>query len=161
MRSEIEKFYDTPDPWGYQDNPSDLLRKTKILEALKPYKPLYEKSLDIGCGEGWITKDLPAAKKYGIELSDNASQRFPTDVIRIHEPNGKYDLIIATGVMYEHYDHKQFIDWIKKHASGIVLLCNIKEWEVGTDVLGSPVYSEEFPYREFTETLKVYDFTAS
>lgn len=156
QKSELEKWYSKKDPWEYEKTVDDVLRKDIILSKITGK---YLRALDIGCGEGWITKDLPAKEIYGIELSDNAAKRFPKNVKRIIKPEGKYDLIIATGVLYQHYDHQTFIQWIKDHASGLVLLCNIKEWEVPLD-LPNEQENVEFPYREFTQKLRIYDFTA-
>lgn len=71
-----------------------------------------------------------------------------------------YDLIIATGVMYIEYDYQQILDAIKSHAKGIVILSNIKNLQVqAIEQLGEPIYEEEYPYREYTQSLKVYDFS--
>lgn len=157
LKEDIETWYLRQDPWEYENNPEDIRRKHLILSALN--KRMFKRALDIGCGEGWITKDLPAGEIHGIEISDNASLRFPPNVKRVTEPEGMYDLVIATGVMYEHYDYKKFLKWIREHASGIVVLCNIKEWEVPIDLSGDPDI-RVFPYRNFTQRLRVYDLTS-
>lgn len=156
-KKEIELWFETKDPWGYEHNPEDIRRKEYILSFLDKR---YKRALDIGCGEGWITQYLPARLIYGYEISDNAAKRFPEKVKRETEPNGEYDLIVATGVMYKHYDHEKFLNIILNHASGVVLLSNIKDWEVDLSRLGAPVFQTEYPYREFTQSLKIYDFSA-
>ena len=154
-KEEIEKHYQTPDPWGYQSNPDDIERK-KIIQTLKGRN--YKRALDIGGGEGWISKDLPAQSIEVLEISDNAKKRLPEGVLGVTEPTGQYDLIIATGVMYHHYDYQNFLDIIKKHSIGAVLLCNIAGWEVEeVKDLGTPSLTEEFPYREFTQRLRFYE----
>ena len=157
---EIDDSYKTPDPWGYQNNDWDKVRKTTILMYAFHYGP-YERALDIGAGEGWITQDLPAKEIFGYEVSDTAASRFPNNVKRVKELEGKYDLVIATGVMYEHYDCQKFIDMILKHASGIIILCNIKDCE-NKDVKRIPgqIHEGEFPYREYIQKLRIYDFNA-
>lgn len=157
LKEDIETWYSRKDPWDYENNRDDLGRKGVILGAIKGMR--FKRALDIGCGEGWITKDLPADEIHGIEISDNASLRLPSNVKRVTEPEGKYDLIIATGVMYSHYDHEKFVKWIKKHASGVVILCNIKEWEVPTDI-PKEMGNAEFPYREFTQILRYHDLAS-
>lgn len=154
---EIEKWYDSPDPWGYEKNGDDIARKKKILDSLKGKR--YTRALDIGCGEGWITKDFPADEIEGFEISENASKRFPKNVKLTTKPTGKYDLIVATGVMYEHYPWQQFIDIILRHGKGIVILSNIVEWEMDMSRLGTPILTEEYPYREFTQILRKYDLS--
>lgn len=154
-KQDLEDFYSTSDPWGYQDNSDDIVRKQIILDALTPFAP-FKRALDIGCGEGFITKDLPAKVIEGIEISDTASERLPSNVKRVKEPKGKYDLIICTGMLYEQYDYEQFIKWIEEHANGIILTCNIKGWEHNPLPSGAMIHLYEFPYRTYTQSLKVY-----
>lgn len=151
-KEQLEKWHETPDAWGYKTNADDEKRKQIILEHLKPAK----RALDIGAGEGWITKDLPAENIEAIELSDNAASRFPENIKRITEPEGDYDLITACGVMYTEYDNDLFHKWILDHASGQVLTCNIKGLEINH--LPDPIFEMEFPYREYIEVLRIYDF---
>ena len=85
-KDEIEKEYQTPDPWGFQTHPDDAARKQIILNALTlgANKPMrFKRALDIGAGEGWITKDLPADEIFGFEISDTAASRFPANVKRV------------------------------------------------------------------------------
>lgn len=155
---EIENWYKDQDPWGYKDNEFDKERKAIILDDLSLYGH-FHRALDIGCGEGWITKDLPAKEIHGIELSDTASGRFPKNVKRVKEPEGEYDLVIATGVMYKHYDWKKFVEWINESATGIVLISSISEWEVSEIhdmVRGKFSRQRLFPYREYKQRLTIY-----
>lgn len=155
IKEELEIWYEKEDAWGYKSNPFDTVRKDIILSMIP--KGEYLRALDIGCGEGWITKDLPAKEIHGIELSDKASERFPENVKRIPEPDGKYDLVVATGVLYKHYDYQKFMKWIKEHSSKIIVLCNIEDWEVRTTSLGKPIHDMTFNYREYRQHLKIYD----
>lgn len=165
---EIEEHYKNPDPWGYKTNPEDKMRKAHILEIIERFaepfredRPLFKRALDIGAGEGWITESLPAEEIFGYEISDTAASRFPENVKRILTGEGRYDLILATGVMYGHYDVPSFIKMIKEHASGLVVLVNIKAWESPLlRELGDTIYEEDFPYSEFIEHIRIYDFTA-
>jgi len=155
-KEEIERESEIEDHWGYETNEWDTLRKNKILSKLTKQ---YERALDIGCHEGFITRDLPAKIKEGYELSDNAAKRLPSTILRVTEPSGEYDLIVATGIMYGHYDFRKFLDIIKKHAKGTVLLSNIKAWEVPEVAeLGTPIHVEEYPYREYTQIMRIYEF---
>lgn len=129
---ELERGYNKPDPWGYKTCPADIDRKKRILEACNT--PTlhggegYDRALDIACGEGWITQDLPAYEIVGYELSKQASARFPENVLSC-EPFGKFDLVICTGALYAHYDWKCFVELIETHASGVIVTCSIKELE--------------------------------
>lgn len=160
---EIEQSYQNKvDPWGYKTNPDDAMRKQKLLDIIKKYSMgvRFDRALDIGAGEGWITQDLPADEIYGYEISDTAASRFPKNVNRAMRAEGKYDLIIATGVMYGHYDHEGFVEMIMGHASDLIVLVNIKDWEMPSvsriHKIADEVYTEEFPYRKFTEKLRVF-----
>lgn len=155
-KEEIEKFYEKKDPWAYTENPEDLKRKQKILEKLEGRH--YKRALDIGGGEGWISKDLPADEIEVLEISDNAKSRLPEGVKGVSEATGKYDLIVGTGIMYHHYDYQRFLDIIRQHSSGAVLLSNIASWEVDevSQQLGESTV-EEFPYREFIQRLRFYE----
>ena len=81
-------------------------------------------------------------------------------------PNGKYDLIIATGVLYPHYDVKTFFRLMKEHSSKIILTCNIAAWEhievahrlnELSFLKGKEVHSELFPYREYQQQLRIFE----
>lgn len=152
-KAELEEWYKNPDPWGYTTTKDDSERKEQILSALPGY---YDRALDIGCGEGWITKDLPARVIHGLELSDTARIRIPEPVVAIVEPKGKYDLIVLTGVLYKQYDYRYFIEIVDKHSKPgtTILTCHIKDWE--QTLPGEPEFVEEFPYREYVEVLRRY-----
>jgi len=163
-KRKLDKFYQKADPWEYETNPHDKKRKEIILKELKKYTNIHNffKALDIGAGEGWLTKDLPAHKIYGYEISDVASSRFPKNVERIKDEDlvgKKFDLIIATGVFYKQFDFKKMLDMVMKHASGIVLTCNISDWEIND--LPFKVKEFDFKYRQYVEHLAIYDFNTS
>ena len=88
-KEELEQWYDNKDPWGYETNKEDTMRLKKLLSLLDKK---YHKALDIGAGEGFVAKHLPADMISGIELSEVAKSRFPANVVPIKEPMGKYDL---------------------------------------------------------------------
>lgn len=158
-KEELEQFYSLSDPWGYQTNDEDTKRKNIILNELGNFE-YFKRALDIGCGEGWITKDLPAKKIYGMDLSDNAVSRLPNNVTAVKKPFLKYDLIIATGVLYQQYDVEKILELIKKHAKGIVLTCNIKDWEINNLPIEKQMKEFEFQYREYTQKLRIYNFAS-
>lgn len=152
-KDDLEKWYQDEDPWEYATNPDDHHRKDEILKALKGKK--FNRGLDIGAGEGWVTQYLPAKEIHAIELSDTAAQRFPKNVKRVEEPHGMYDLIVTTGTLYPQYDYQQIIDWINQYAQDTILIAGIKGWLVDNP-FGKPVTETEFKYREFTQVIKVY-----
>lgn len=160
--AEIVAGYEKPDPWGYQTNPADQVRKDIILETAKRYGP-YKRAIDLCCGEGWITKDLPAYEISGWELSVEARRRFPINVLDV-DPRGKYDLIVLTGALYDHYDWEKFVHLINEHSSNIILLCNIKDWEVPDAVKkidAVQIFEAEFEYNRhekesYVQKLRVF-----
>ena len=163
---EIEKEYEREDPWGFKTNKSDLIRKHLIINCLESRYPQFDRALDIGCGEGWVTKDLPAKEKYGNEVSKNARARFPKDVKECEVPRGKYDLVITTGTLYEHYDWRNMCRLIEQHSSKVILICNIKGWEVYKNdqprmfesiFKAKQVFNYQFDYRNYKQQMRVFE----
>lgn len=171
-KEELEKWHDKEDPWGYNDNKDDAARK-EILLAEIPNKN-YGNVLDIGCGQGFITKDLPGQKVYGVDISQSAidfanklsenNDRFIYKQGSIFEIDKlfdvKFDLVIITGVLYPQYIDQStnliymLIDKILKE-DGIFISVHIDEW-----------YKSQFPYlkikqlyydyRQYTHNLEIY-----
>lgn len=157
-KEDLEQFYESPDPWDYRHHPDDKYRRDLIIALLTVFSGSYDRALDIGCGEGFISDYLPAVTVEGIELSDAAAERLGRTK-RVKEPTGKYDLITACGVMYKHYDHAQFQKWLFRHSQGVILTCNIKAWETWDIPLENQVFYAEFPYREYTQVLRIFKWT--
>lgn len=162
-KAEIEKSYQVQDPWGYQKNPDDFNRKRILLKVINLFCPMIRNALDICCGEGWITKDIEARRIYGIELSNNAAERFPTVVNRIHKPDPDlaYDLVMATGCLYAHYDWETITSHIQQAASKdtVIVISNIETWEhkpALERIPGKQIFEARFPYNEHHQKLRVF-----
>lgn len=169
--TELDKWYSKSDPWNYEDNPEDLKRKDILLSQI-PKKP-YLNVLDIGCGQGFLTKDLPGENVLGVDISGSAievakkneSERIKFIKSSLFEMNrylmgNAYDLIIITGVLYEQYIGNSsnlvymIIDNFLEH-DGILISVHIDDW-----------YRCRFPYlklkdyyyeyREYVHMLEVY-----
>jgi hypothetical protein len=155
-REELDDWYAKPDPWGFQSHPADAERKRRILDAMKRPGPKFKRALDIGCGEGWITQDLPAGVIHGYEWSEVARSRIPAPVVAVDEPSGKYDLILVSGILYTQYDYRGVHELVEKHAGkgATVVTCHIKDLE--QPLPADPEMVDEFPYREFTEVIRRY-----
>lgn len=149
-KEELEIWHSVKDPWGYETNSFDAERKKIILSLLGSY----DRALDIGAGEGWITTDLPAKEIHAIEISDNASSRFPSNIKRVFEPVGKYDLVITTGTLYKQYDTEQILKWIQISAVKNILIAGIKDWMFK---LPEPTIYKEFKYRNFKQAIFFYE----
>lgn len=159
----IEQFYEKPDPWAFQTNPADHYRKGRIIGTLYGFGP-FESALDIACGEGWITQDIPAREIFGYELSQKAALRFPSVVKHVTNPIGKFDLVMVTGALYAHYDWEHMVDMINAHAGNIILLSNVAAWEVpgienliqAKQIVCSEYDYEPAPGSDFRQRLRVF-----
>lgn len=165
---EIEKAYEKEDPWGFKTNPEDQRRKEEIIRAAKMHAPetgTYSSALDVGCGEGFITQDLPAIEIYGYEVSENARKRFSERIIPCLVPTGFYELLVCTGCLYGHYDWKRMLSIMERHSKkgSIILLSHIKAWELPMNgpewefLYGKQVHYDTFPYREYEQSLRVFE----
>lgn len=161
-KEDIEKEAEIPDHWGYRDNPEDMRRKSFIVGVARMFEP-FNSALDIGCHEGFITKDLPARELYGYEISDNSAARLPKNVSRLNENeitnSYGFDLVVATGVLYDHYFWENIVYLINSAMPKIVITSNIKDWEnplAPRKINGKEIFTAEFPYREYIQKLRVF-----
>src|SRR5512140_518331 len=169
-KDELEKWYSGSDPWGYFDNPQDAARKARILAAIPRLE--YENTLDIGCGNGFLTNDLPGKSVLGLDISENvvawANQHAPAhvkyraaslfDLPDLDLP--AIDLIVITGVLYPQYIGSArrlvpvLIDQILK-PGGLLVTSHIYAWlKMRFPYL--TISREYFPYREYSQVLEVY-----
>lgn len=166
---ELNQWHSKEDPWDYRNNESDNLRKEILLSEL-PTKN-YKNVLDIGCGQGFITSDLPGENVYGIDISINAIQIAKQKNNKVSYKTGsifqvasffdiQFDLVIITGVLYPQYigasSNLVYITIDKILAKeGILASVHIDDW-----------YSCRFPYlrlqqvyydyREYVHNLEIY-----
>jgi len=120
-------IYEKPDPFQFKTNPSDSIRRDKIIKALGNRR--FKRALDIGCGEGFISQHLPADEIYGYDVSPLAMSRLPENVkaLKRDEIQGDFDLVIVAGILYtqdECSDIQDVIRIVNKHASGVIVLCH-------------------------------------
>lgn len=154
-KEELEKWWGTPDAWGYRANIADAERAKWILSLLGAGR--FDRALDIGAGEGFITELLPAKEIHAIEISDNAASRLNSKIQRVSKPEGKYDLVLATGVLYYQYDYRQILDWIQESRKHKVVVAGIQDWLVPEiSELGEPIFIGTFPYREYKQEVRIY-----
>lgn len=154
-KQELEQWYTQSDPWQYETIPDDQKRKDIIIQAIKDTCGHLDSILDIGAGEGFITKDLPADEIAAIELSDTARDRMPEWIKRHTEPR-MYDAVITTGTLYPQYDHNAIAEQVKSMAKKYVIVSGIESWLQHHD-FGEIIYQTTFPYRTFTQLLTIYD----
>lgn len=172
---ELDAWHGSPDPWGYETHPDDTLRKQILLEEIPDRQ--YPRVLDIGCGQGFITRDLPGASVIGIDVSaeaiSHAQERIKespraTQLSFIQASlfdlrsklDDRFDLIVITGVLYPQYIGDALnlvyhvIDEILR-PGGVLVSVHIDDW-----------YRARFPYlmlkehfyayREYNHRLEVY-----
>jgi predicted TPR repeat methyltransferase len=110
---ELEAWHRAPDPWQYESHPDDARRREILLSELPRID--YARVLDIGCGQGFVTRSLPGRSVLGIDISAEAVARAATsgdervkylqcgllDAWRRIE--GRFDLVVITGVLYPQY----------------------------------------------------------
>lgn len=152
-KQELENWYSESDRWGYFNEPDDDIRLNNILRILD----YYDSCIDIGCGEGFVTRHLPCKNIYGLDISENAMSRLPSNVSILKEPNGKHDLVVSTGTLYQQYNHKQIYDWIIQSAKHHILIGGIKEWLIDYP-FGVKLKEVEFKYRTFTQKITLYKY---
>jgi 2-polyprenyl-3-methyl-5-hydroxy-6-metoxy-1,4-benzoquinol methylase len=173
---ELENFYQQEeDPWSYETTPDDSKRREIIVSEIP--ERAYKKVLDIGCGHGFVTRELPGEDVLGVDISTNAIKQamklsaHPSKAKRLRFLSASifeldavlsdtYDLVIITGVLYPQYIGEsktlvcRIIDRLLK-PDGVLICSHINDW-----------YSMRFPYlllesyffeyREYTQRLEVY-----
>lgn len=167
---ELNLFYQQTDPWQYETTLDDKKRKEIILSEI-PNKN-YNNVLDIGCGHGFITRDLPGEYILGVDISSNAIKQaknyensrlkfVESSIFEItHKTQEKYDLVVITGVLYPQYigNSNNLIYILLDQLlvdNGILVCCHIDEWyQARFPYLMLEYYL--FGYREYTQRLEIY-----
>lgn len=169
--SELEKWWEKPDPWEYESTADDINRRAMILSVLPQKK--YKKILDIGCGNGFVTQRLPGEEIVGVDISANAIRHAQTaglahiryypyslfDLPDLHWTQS-FDLIVITGVLYPQYIGKSqrlvytILDELLS-PGGDLVSCHIDEWYESRFPY-CILRREYYPYREYIHLLEVY-----
>jgi SAM-dependent methyltransferase len=135
-RREWEAFYQDQDPWGYVDRWLLERRRQEILgEIFKQWGP-YECAVDLGSGEGVITRALAGhcRKLISVEISDRALRRqkerllgderlfVHADVFRVSFRPESFDLVCGSEVL-SYSDHRERVldEWIRWLRPGKLL----------------------------------------
>ena len=124
-RLRWENTFRKPDPWSY-DTPYEVAKRNHVLELL-PDSPIHS-ALEVGCAEGHFTALLSprVSELTAIDISERALERAKTrcadaanvTFVRcdIHEriPDGPFDLIMCTEVLYYLYDRFALEDFMSR-----------------------------------------------
>lgn len=172
---ELDTHYSVEDPWNYDGTPDDKRRRERLLSLLPRRE--YRRSLDIGCGNGFLTFSLPGDAVVGCDISEKAIRwaekraqaradrdRFDLRAISLFQlPLAKldrFDLIVMTGVLYRQYIGEAFslvrmiVDDLLE-PNGVMVSVHIDEWcrhHFPYTLLDLSFYS----YREYTHRVEVY-----
>lgn len=169
---ELEKFHTTQDPWGYNTNISDRIRRETLLTEIN--NQFFSNILDIGCGQGFITRSLIGEKITGIDISEEAIKQAKLnnqnnnieylqgsifDLNKLFKSKS-FDLIIITGVLYKQYigDSSTLIYHIIDDLlmdKGKLITVHIDEWKLCSFPYRK-VKVLKYPYREYIHNLEIY-----
>lgn len=166
----LEAWHEAADPWGYETHPDDRLRKSRLLAEL-PGRD-YRRTLDIGCGQGFITRDLPGREVVGVDVSAEAirqAQAHASARLRFVQASlfdlparleGRFDLVVITGVLYPQYvGHAltcayRIVDRLLE-PGGLLVSVHIDAWYQARFPL-LKLRDHFYAYREYTHRLEVY-----
>ena len=166
----FDEFHLTDDPWDYEKNKDDIQRRNILLEKLENYT--FINALDIGCGQGFITRYIPSRNITGVDISNNAVKHAKrknqnkninfkkSSIFDLSTHSFKYDLIIINGLLYKSYvgNSKNLIYLIIDkllESNGILISCHIIDWS--RIVFPYFLIDEEiYQYRQFYHHLQVY-----
>ncbi|WP_162252637.1 class I SAM-dependent methyltransferase [Rhizobium sp. Root483D2] len=174
--SKLDTFYAVEDPWNYDTTPDDSVRLARLLSALP--NRTYDRTLEIGCGNGFVTLNLPGKEVVGLDISEIAvewarnkaakrsdADRFLFDQCSLFdlssERYGQFDLVVICGVLYPQYVGRGFslvqivIDrLLRKH--GILASVHIDDWcpwRFPYTLLNADLS----PYRQYVHRLEVME----
>lgn len=173
---ESDEYLDSIDPWGYESNPDDILRKQYFLNYLPNMK--FSRVLDIGVGTGFVTRDLDFESFIGVDISATAvnflneyfvkngknethkaikKSVLDSDIMEL----GIFDLVIMTGVLYPHYlgENRRLVNenLLKvTQRNSFVILVHISDWKPYTlDSNFVEIDKWFYPYRSFLHQISV------
>jgi cyclopropane fatty-acyl-phospholipid synthase-like methyltransferase len=169
-----DEYEKSLDPWGYEKNPSDAVRRQWFQTFTNSIPKI--RTLDIGAGVGFISRDIITAEYVGLDISQTSTSELNSyfekigkskthkaikgsvlDLEKMHL--GTFDFIISTGVFYEHYLGKNRYN-LESQINTVstfgtyLLTIHIADWPNLIPSLGFIELDRwQYPYREFTHEL--------
>jgi len=168
---DLERWWEQDDPWQYDVTPADQYRRAVLLSVL-PKRP-FAATLDIGCGNGFLTERLPGDQVLGVDVSANAIRhavergagrvRYETCSLFDLPAKGwagRFDLIVITGVLYPQYiaHAKHLVTAIVDELlqpRGVLVTCHIEEW-YSCRFPYPTLLRDYYPYRDYAHVVEVY-----
>ena len=171
---EIEAYESNPDPWGYYNNLDDQKRLDRLKLVLDQLS--FERVIDIGCGNGFLTENIKAPEVLGVDVSQAAvgwgELRAAELGLRTHayctgdilsqeiQNHGYFDLVVLTGVLYEQYVGGAYnivrhnIDRILVQG-GHLISCHILEWNP-IRFAYTAIDQQIYQYGRYTHSIELY-----
>jgi peptidoglycan/xylan/chitin deacetylase (PgdA/CDA1 family)/2-polyprenyl-3-methyl-5-hydroxy-6-metoxy-1,4-benzoquinol methylase len=120
-----DRVFSKPDPWQYHSQ-YEVTKRHHVLEML-PECPI-EEALEIGCAEGHLTELLHTrvSRLTALDISERALERakvrcadasnitFVRSDIHEEVPNGPFDLIVCTEILYYMYDRHALAKFVSR-----------------------------------------------
>lgn len=169
-----DEYENSLDPWGYETNPSDVVRRQWFEAFSRSISKT--RTLDIGAGVGFISKDIKTNEYIGLDISQTSTAELNAYFQKVGKAEthkairgsvldlekmdlGTFDFIISTGVFYEHYLGKNKnnlesqINSVTSYGT-YLLTIHIADWPTLIPNLGFIELDRwQYPYREFTHEL--------
>jgi SAM-dependent methyltransferase len=174
-KGELDAFWRTEDPWQYRSTVDDRLRLAELKAALPRRE--YRRTLDVGCGDGFVTFELPGERVLGLDLSAEAlawarkaaaarpdGARFEFREASVFDLGSlalePQDLVVITGVLYPQYIARGFaaIDATVQRLlapGGILVSVHIGAWHPHGFGL-TRLVQRRYAYRQYEHVLEVY-----
>ncbi len=169
--SELEAWHANVDPWSYETHPHGHKRVQVLLSELP--ERTFERVLDVGCGQGYVTAQLPGASVTGVDISENAishAKKLESDRLRFQVGglfdlpslfSVPFDLVVVTGVLYPQYIASaktlayRVVDKVLA-PGGLLVSVHIDEWySCRFPYFLSKTLS--YPYRDYIHRLEIYE----
>ncbi|PZG23495.1 class I SAM-dependent methyltransferase [Nonomuraea aridisoli] len=173
-----------PDPWSYTRDTYEQDRHASLLASLPPRA--YARILDVGCSEGFFTDRLalahPQAETVGVDVSAQAVRsatgrgaspaRFACMDIRHQTPEGAFDLVVCTEMLY-YVGDPRLLRRVSERLTGLLrpggVLVASHPWpesrrlhrHFSADALLRPLGEHVVPHDERSYTICLYERTGS